>query len=313
MKRRNLILLLILAALIGGYFLLRSRAPREKLKDVFSADSTSISRIEISQGNQSVVIERSGSNWMITDPVTWDVNRDRFAAFFQDVLRGRYASTPIDSGKEAVSKYQLEDSLALQVKVYEKGNKPKDWVLFANLNNPSDYFRFHGKQAVYIIPAKVASAYQPDLGAWRSPHVISYQPQQLDSIAVKHDKNQYLLTRSGSVWRYQDKSEEFDVPAGNVTMGKIQNLLVRLDSYTVMEEKDKPAEADLTAPVCEVSLGLTDGGKRELKFYKWGNDYLMAVDQHPGVYFLVSFDQVFRFMRHASLFRAIVGLAPPSP
>jgi len=64
-------------------------------------------------------------------------------------------------------------------------------------------------------------------------------------------------------------------------------------------------------PVCEVDILLTDKSQRQIRFYKYGDNYLMTVDNHPDMYFEVIFDTVFRFTRHAPLFNARVGELPP--
>lgn len=312
MKRGKLILLLVLLLLIGGYFLLRSRAGVEKQKPIFAPDSTHIARIEIFRDRQSIVFAKANEHWSIVKPIQWEVENERFLLFFQQVINQNYGTTPLAQGKEALAQYQLEDSLALRISVWDDKDKLRTQAYFSNLNNPFDYFRFQGDDKVYQIRQKVASIYTPDPAGWRSPHVLSIPPEQLARISVVHPKNSYELTRDGNLWHYKDRRESFDIPAGNTTMGKIQNLISRLDAYKMLD-KDEVAQDSLVNPICTVELSLSDGGARKLSFFKQDKTYLMSVDSHPGIYFEVLFDTVFRFTRHAALFRARVGELPPEP
>ena len=311
MKRNQLILLLILLLLVAGYFWLRSRSPRESLKPVFAVDSLRVGRIEISQGKRKIVFSKTPQGWKISQPIDWDVEPDRFGLFFRDVIKGKYATTVIGEGSEAVASYQLQDSLAFWVKVWDSKDRLRTQALFANLGHPFDYFRYAGQDKVYQIRQKVASEYQPDLAYWRKPNVLSISPDRLFRISVRHPKNSYVLSRNADLWHFKDKVAEFDVPPGNVTMAKIQNILAKLDAYNVMQGEEAPALQDLGDPVCEVDILLTDKSQRQIRFYKYGDNYLMTVDNHPDMYFEVIFDTVFRFTRHAPLFNARVGELPP--
>lgn len=310
MKRGKIILLLILLVLIGGYFLLRSRAGVERQKPIFAPDSTQIARIEIFQDGQSIVFAKAKERWSIVKPIRWDVENDRFQLFFKQVITQKYGTTPLAQGPEALTQYQLEDSLALRITVWDAKDKLRTQVYFSNLNNPFDYFRYQGDDKVFQIRQKVASLYTPDSPGWRSPQVLSIPPEQLARISVVHTKNNYELTRDGNVWHYKDRRESFDIPAGNTTMGKIQNLISRLDAYKMLDQGEGPAPDSLGKPICTVELTLTDGESRKLSFYQQGKAYLMTADSHPGIYFEVVFDTVFRFTRHAALFNARVGVVP---
>lgn len=311
MKRKQLILLLILLLLVAGYFWLRTRSPRESLKPVFAVDSLRVGRIEIAQGDNKIVFSKTPQGWKISQPIDWDVEPDRFGSFFRDVIQGKYANTVIGEGSEAVASYQLQDSLAFRVKVWDTRDRLRRQVLFANLGHPFDYFRYAGQDKVYQIRQKVASQFKPDLANWRKPNVLSLSPDRLSRITVRHPKNSYVLSRNADIWHFKDKVAEFDVQPGNVTMAKIQNILARLDAYTILQGKEAPALQELGDPICEVDILLTDKSQRQIRFYKYKDNYLMTVDTHPDMYFEVIFDTVFRFTRHAQLFNARVGELPP--
>ncbi len=308
MKRGKIVLLLILIALaVLAAWLLLSKKRQETIKPVFTADSTMVSRIEIADAKLKMVLAKVNDHWSIIEPIKWEVEKDHFRGFFHDVILQTYGATPLSRGKEALNQYRLEGSTAVKVKVFDTKGKLIREAWYSDLNNSMDYFRFAGDDRVYQTRQKSKSLYRPDMDKWRSPYVLSLSTEQMRSIKVTHPKNSYELTSRDSFWHFRDKNEEFDIPAGNVTTGKIFNIIARLGSYSVLSGKDLPTKASLSATLCEVTIQTKRNKTYDLKFYRYKEQYLMIDASHPELNFIVPFDTVFRFTRHAALFRAREG------
>ncbi|MBW6514148.1 MAG: DUF4340 domain-containing protein [Candidatus Syntrophosphaera sp.] len=311
MKHSKIYLILVLLALlvVAAYFL-QTQKRREVLKPIFAVDSTAVARIEIQDPQGSLTLSRTDVNWQISSPFVWNVEPESLRRFFADVITESYATTPIASGQKAIEQYGLQENSALQVRVFDESGSLRGEAWFSNPGNPFDYFRFAKGSQVFQIRKKVAFVYAPKFEYWRSPHVLTLMGDQMLSIRVQHPANSYELTRIGSIWRYTDAKEDFDIPAGNTTMGKILNILSRLGSYNVLDEEGKPSPEELGTPACEVAVGQTNGQTVKISFFNWDGNYLMHVDSYPDMYFVVLFDTVFRFTRHAALFRAREGYPP---
>lgn len=311
MPRAKLLLLLTLLVLLllAGYLAL-SRPQRETLKPIFSADSLAVMGIEISQADNILKLNKDGGHWNITSPVKWSVEDSRMSLFLKEVIQENYSTTPIASGKQALQDYGFETGRVLKVKALNGKGKLLREVWFSNPGNPFDYFRFAGSSDVYQIRQKVATVYLPDFDAWRSPYVLRLFSDQMLSIKVSHPKNEYELTRKGNLWHFKDRIEDFEVPPGNPTMGKLLNILAALGSYSILSEDATPTPDSLQDVACAVTILQTDRQTRRITFYPYGENYLMSVDTHPGKYFIVLFDTVFRFTRHAMLFRSREGYPP---
>ena len=311
MKIRTLILLIILVALLATFLILKRRSPQERHKRIFSADSTSIGSIEIAAAAAKLVLVNDDGEWKLTHPVRWNVEPHLLRLFFSQVIGQTYSLTPLAQGSEAVKTYRLEQDNALQVKLFDFRGKLLDHVWFSNLNNPNDYFRFEGSNKVFQIRQKVAGVFTPDPAPWRSPYVLSLSEEQLSSLEVKHSKNSYTLTRSGDRWTYKDSNEEFEIPPRNTVLIKILHQLTMLGSYTVLEQDSLPTAASLGNPECVVKIKLMNDKQHLLEFFKHTENYLLRVDSDASRYFVVLFDNVFRFTRKAVLFRAKEGYPPP--
>ncbi|MCB5245704.1 MAG: DUF4340 domain-containing protein [Candidatus Cloacimonadaceae bacterium] len=305
MKKNKIILIIVfLALLIVAIYLLTTRQEKETLKPIFPADSTSIVRIEIADPDTSIIITKINNQWQITYPIKWEVNEDHFKMFWTEVLREQYSIEPIASGKAALNQYSLTDTTALKIKVYDNKNKLIKEVWFSDLNNPADYFCFKGDNNVYQIKRKVCLNYPPKLDLWRSSYALRIFPEQLLAIEVKYTKNSYKLTRKGNIWHYKDSKEDFDIPPGNVTMGKILNALASLGSGTIFTRDNAPK---LETPACSVKLILTDNSTIQIEMYPGEKNYFMTIDRYPDLVFEVPFDTYFRFTRFAATFRAKEG------
>jgi len=302
MKHRNLILLAVLLVLLGLFFFLRNRAPKEKLLRVIDADSTQVAQIHIFNAADTVVVAKKDGGWMLQYPEEARVNPDMMRAFFDFFLNATYSGMPMTEADNSLARYGLEESEALQIRILDSKGKPLAHCHFGNTDNPYDYFRYDNDSKVYQVKQPIYGRLQPNPNSWRSPSILSLQWDQMDAITVEHQKNSYVLTRQGPDWYYMDKRENFKIPAYNVTMGKLLNVLNSLEAYTYKKPAEvEKAKLDLVA---DVKINLTDKGSHNIKFYKLDETYLMIVDGDESKYYEMVFDQVQRFTRHAEVFRA---------
>lgn len=301
MKHRNLIMLAVLLLLLGLFFFLRDRAPKEKLLRVIDADSTQVAQIHIFNAADTVVVAKKDGQWRLQYPEDAKVNPDMMRSFFDFFFNATYSGMPMTESDNSLARYGLDEAKALQIRVLNDSGKPLVHCHFGNTDNPYDYFRFDGKSEVYQVKQPIFGRLQPNPDSWRSPSILNLRWDQMDAITVEHQKNSYVLTRQGPDWYYMDKRENFKIPAYNVTMGKLLNVLSSLEAYTYK----KPAEVDTGTLelVADVKIKLSDKGSHHIMFYLMDETYLMTVDGDESKYYVMVFDQVQRFTRHAEVFR----------
>lgn len=303
MKRNRLILAGILLLLVATYIILRINRPEEKLRPVYDLKTKEISKIEVYDQADTLKLELQKGIWKLVSPVSWEADTLRIQELYSKVLVAKYPTTPMGEGKEAIKRYKLGDDQALHI-VVDDGSK-RVHAMFSNLGNPYDYFRFAGSEKVYQIKAQVGNIFTTQLYTWRSPHVVNYEEAELERISVKHLRNKYLLTRKQYDWYFKDDVNDFKIPQTNLAIMKVVNILSKLDTYLFVDGGEKEHLNKFDKPDCEVTLFLTDKSQRELSFVEYDDQqYLMMVDNDPSVLFVVSFDTVFRFMRHAEVFRS---------
>ncbi len=304
MRYRNLILIVVLIALVAVFILLRRGKPDEKVHQVFAADSTKVGGFELYNSADTIAVSKVGDQWMLVKPIKWAASADRMRFFHMEVLKATYSGIPVSEDPKSHATYNLDSANATHVKLLDRSGKLLTHVLFGNAGNPFDYFRLEGKNEVYRVHQKILGYFEPDPAGWRSPSVLSIPPEQLVKVNVSHPKNTYTLSREGNLWYYADALEQFQIPEYNQTMGKILNILARLESGNA-EDGSGPALSTYSREA-EVIVTQSDGKTHKLNFLKQGENYFVMMDDDATKLFQVPFDALFRFTRHAATFRILV-------
>ena len=300
-KYRNLILLAVFLLLLGLFFLLQKNEPKETILRIMPVDSLEVAKIQIFNAADTVIVYRKDNAWLMSYPDQANANEGMIEFFFREVLTATYSNTAMNEHAESLHQYGLDKDREVQLKIFDANDKQLAHCRFGNTNNPYDYFRYGNSRKVYQVRSQIISGRMtPDVRSWRSPIILSLKPFEISGISVTHPQNSYALTREKSDWYYMDKKEQFMIPHGNVSMGKILNVLERLEAY----EYSKPAEIDKSSlkVAAEVDISLVNKGRHKLMFYQKGEEYFLVLDGNEDKYYHMVFDQVFRFQRHALVF-----------
>ncbi len=304
MKRSRLILLAFLAVLLIAYIILRLNNPQERSRKIFGNLANSAEKIRIWDDEGSIDLLLKGDTWFFEDPVTWEADSLRISRFFDEVLSADYAITPMSSGEDAIRRYRLEDSEALHVKV--QSARQERHVLFSNIGNAWDYFRFADDDNVYQIRSKVVQNFHPSIINWRSPLIVHYWEEEIKEIKVDYPSNKYTLYRLGTQWYYRDANNEFMVDFGNHALVKIISILQNFRSYIFMPGDDEESMEAFSEPMATVWITDMDDNVQKLSFARFDNSrHMMMIDDDYSIIYQVEFNSVFRFMRPPDLFKRI--------
>ncbi|MBP7309657.1 MAG: DUF4340 domain-containing protein [Candidatus Cloacimonetes bacterium] len=304
MQKNRVVLIAILACLVGIYFFVRSRGPQERQYPIFDLDSLAIAQIEVFDQANTLKLEKQKGKWMLVEPVKWEADTLRIQSLFQDVLSAEYPKTPMGKGKEAIERFKLKDNEALHIKISNARGSKSNHIMFSNMGNPFDYFRYAGKDEIYQIKAKVMTIYTTELPMWRSPDVVSITEDQISRMEISNINNSYTLSLKEYDWYYKDQQEDFMIPRTNRAIAKILNIISTFQTYVFVDDTTPEQVAKFATPECTVQIFLKNGTKQVLKFVKRGEqEYLMMVDNDPSVLFAVTPDSVHRFMRTADIFK----------
>lgn len=304
-KYRNLILLAIFLLLVGLFFLLRQKEPQETVLRIMPVDSLDVAKIQIYNAADTVIVYKKDDIWLMSYPDQANANEDMVKFFFREVLTATYSDTAMNEHAQSLHQYGLDKDKEVQLKIFDTNDKLLAHCRFGNTNNPYDYFRYGNSRKVYQVRSQIISGrLTPTAKSWRSPVIISLKHYEIAGITVTHPKNSYVLTRDKADWYYMDKKEQFMIPHGNPAMSKILNVLENLETY----EYSRPDEINKSSlkVAADVDVSLTNKGKHKLVFYQKDKEYFLVLDGNEDRYYHMSFDQVFRFQRHALVFNTQV-------
>lgn len=311
-RSKPALLIVFLALLAAVIWLLAKRSGRETFRPVFSADSTAFHRIEIANADTSITFMNQEGIWRIVSPIKWDVEKNRFRQFMREVILAEFSTESVATGQEALKKYDLTKDKALRIKAYDSRDKLLREVWFGDPGNPLDYFCYPSETEVYQAGTKVVTLYGPELEPWRSPYALSLQPDQLLSIKVDLSGSGYELTRAGELWHYRDKQENFDIPAGNLTLAIILNDLSGLGAPSLPGTDELPPPNSEPTADCAAVIKLQGNSDVSISFHSWKGSQLLKIDRYPDSYFLVDQGIVTHFAVPPKLFMTAAP-EPPSP
>ncbi|MCB5262120.1 MAG: DUF4340 domain-containing protein [Candidatus Cloacimonetes bacterium] len=302
MKRTRLILIILLAVLLLAYIVLRIVKPPESSKAIFRLNLEKLQKIEIFNAEKAVELILDEGIWKVKGDLLWKADSLKIQQFFENVLTAEYPTTAMSEAEGAIERYQLQDEEALHIRVSDKSKKVH--VLFSNLGNAWDYFRYDGDTKVYQVKNKVVQAFQPELINWRSPIIIHYWEEDLKQIKVQHEKNTYTLAREGLEWTFHDARNDFKVEHDNYSLGKIISILQNFRSYIFVSGEDEQYRKAFENPMCTLWITDVKGEVRKLDFAEFdAHRYQLRIDDDMSVLYQVEFNTVFRFIRNAEIFK----------
>ena len=306
MKKTRLILVILLAVLLLSYFVLRIAKPAERSKKVFRLNLDKVEKIESFNSEDRLEWNLDEGIWKVNSDVLWQADSLKIHELFENVLKAEYPTTAMSDAEGAVQRYQLKDEQALHIRVSEKSKVVH--VLFSNLGNVWDYFRYADDSTVYQVKSKVVQHFQPELINWRSPIIIHYWEEELQQIKVKHEKNTYTLKRDDTEWTFQDARNDFEVETNNYALVKIISILQNFRSYIFVSGEDEEYQTAFENPKCTVWITDMKGETRKLDFAEFDSHrFILRIDDDMSVLHQVEFDTVFRFIRHPEIFKMRSG------
>ncbi len=266
MNKKNLIYIGVLAVLVLIYFLSKGLVNyTEKQIDFFKADSVSINRITLSSPEGEVELVKKDGEWLLTKPVEYPAEKNSISRFFEKVLHVKASSSPLAESKESLKFFGMEDSVAINLKIYGTGSNLLEDVYIAKANNYNySLGRYANSTEILQLNTQVFSLLNPKADYWRKRAVLDVKKEDIASIDVKYTRNEYSLTATDSLWIYKDSEEEFGVAKINPQIQKVfGGILFASTSEFLDFGYDEYAER-FKKPTLIVQVNLKNGEKVNL-------------------------------------------------
>lgn len=204
MRTTTYVLLGALAIVMVVAFLIELPTEREDatyaLPDIqLALDPARVVRVEIARGGSSVVLERSGREWEVTQPVRHPANmsavNDLLSGFAQARLTGLVSSNPAkqalfhvnDRGTRIV--FTTDDGSTIPIVVGKESPRPHQ-----------TFVRPASSTSVYLAYGITPGSVNRELRDWRDRVVYRTNPNTIDRLTVRTGDQTHILQRSASTW-----------------------------------------------------------------------------------------------------------------
>jgi len=218
MKRKEIIMILLLAVLGLGYLILRpSGRISYDLPQWKKIDSEKISHLSYGTAGSLKRIELKGSDWITENGNKADPEKMR------NILSALQAMTILDklSDSEDYRRYQLDKDLGTVVEIGLQG-ETRTFIFGKSAPGGGNYVRFPGEKGVFSINKDMAALFPKDLSALRDKSVITFDPNGLQSLVLTKGKTSVGIKKKGDKWFRDDKELDDKDPIVQIIPGLSQ-------------------------------------------------------------------------------------------
>ena len=305
MNKNNKKYIAILAVLIAIFIITKTNNKTEKIINFFDVDSTKIAKIEISSFSDTLILESVNNSWQITSPIEYMADQYQVENFFNKVLKVETSSLPISESEASFATYELSDSLATCIKLYNVKDKLLEEAYFGKMkgqaNTPA---RKKGSNKVYRLNESVSYQIKPDLKIWREKEVTAIEKEAIEKISVLYGNEGYELIRTDSLWQYEDGTESISIQDDNSVLTMIFSGLRKVRSTKFIDFEWEKYETKLANPDLEVGINMFDGSTVYLRLAKDDEkNYVMQKDNITDHLFIQHQNWVDRFSKKAEDFK----------
>jgi hypothetical protein len=170
------------------------------LEELFKGD---ISRIEISQASEKIILSKEEGTWVVVSPNKGKADLARIRSLILNFRKPIPMDALIDTNNE--EKYGLEGGNALVVELWTEGAEAKvSFLLGADATKSSSFIRISGSDAIYRARIGGRRRYAYSARDWLSQQVIPLELNDITSISTQETSgNGYQIKKGTSLWEIE--------------------------------------------------------------------------------------------------------------
>lgn len=297
-KFNNKILLIVLAVLMGLFFLTRTikqkRSAGNFKTDIIQIDSSSVNTILLypsAEKGAEIIFSRSGNNWKVTKgDITADADLSNIHNMFGELLALK-PERLVTRNKEKWSDFGVNDSLGTRV-IMKEGKKPVLDLMVGrfdyqpgssgysgygrNYGTGLTYIRLYDETDVYIVKGFLAMSFNQNFKNWRNQAFLHTDRNNINLLTYDYPADSgFIAMKSDTVWIIEG------ITADSTSMATYLNSLAH---------KSNSSFTDNFTPVIGPDYQLTINGINMepviIKAYRRGeNEFILNSSQNPASYF----------------------------
>jgi hypothetical protein len=205
------ILVVVLAVLVG--LLLVQRHQRNEIvvtgpAATIKIDPEKVTRVTIRRPGESVELERAGSEWKLTKPVTYPANGDLVQGMLKQVEELNLEDV-ISKSPASRATYQV-DSTGTTVELWTGDKRALGMVVGKSSSDWTHTFvRYSDRNEVYRADGVIAYSFNRKGDEWRDKTIFKLEPKNIQQIHLDYpkEKQSIALVRADSThWKVQEGS-----------------------------------------------------------------------------------------------------------
>jgi hypothetical protein len=266
--KRSVILLVVLAALIGIYWLVQNKKPVvDPDRPFIEVDSAKVVSLELTSGGETVVLSKEGEQWMVTKPVRFPAATKNIQAALERFRQMKRLSL-ITEKSDRTREFQVDDSAGVKVRVSD-GKTGSTFFLGKASSTGNTYARQDGSKEIWEVAGNQTSTFKRKARDWRDKTIT-----ELNQADFKKLNFRYPGTGKGMIATKQDTTWNVETPSGSFVAAKgfVERVTGLLSRMSCVDFADSLGAETFSKPVFDLVADMNDGTTIDLKLVQKPDD-----------------------------------------
>jgi hypothetical protein len=294
MKRSTLILVgTFVVLLVITYFLVHSPGEKsyEILEKLPAIDSSAVDKIELKSPDKQIVLEKMGSQWMLTSPIHYPASQSEVEQLIRQ-LKSLKLESLISENPEKQSLYKV-DSTGTAVTVFENKRPKQSFILGKEGGDYlSVYLRKANSKEVYLATGLFSYTVNKAVREWRDKTIYKTVQQSISQVVFRYGDTTLTLQQQNNVWLVDNDTTE---------QGQVEPFLSAISNL----QGDDFVDTSLTQlPSPRLVMDISSANNGQIRLYPRGKDtskYIVQVTGYDQLYELTQYSAE-RLMKHKNDF-----------
>ena len=162
-------------------------------------DSASVDKIEVKTPMISLVVEKRGAEWYITQPINYKANQTNVDQIIHQIKNLEVKST-VSSKPEKQSVFQV-DQTGTEVKVFEKGIEKTSFILGKMAASYTEsYARKLNSDDVLLVEGASSYMFNRPVKDWRDKTIFTSPKENIKEVQYQYGDTTFSIVLKDSTW-----------------------------------------------------------------------------------------------------------------
>jgi hypothetical protein len=204
MKKNIYVLIGLFAVLLIIAFLVLQKPGEQSTSSssiglLFEIDSVSVDKIEVKSPSTSLAVEKRGTEWFITQPITYKANQGNICQIIHQIKNLEMKNT-VSNKPEKYTIFNV-DQTGTQITVYEKGTEKASFILGKmGTSYTESYSRKLNSDDVVLVEGAYSYSFNRPVKDWRDRSIFSMPRESIKEVQYQYGDTVFSLAFRDSIW-----------------------------------------------------------------------------------------------------------------